>query len=119
VQVLDVIPMAIGIETARGDLHQIFKRNEAVPNLKQMTFTTSIDDQQDLQMRIYQGDEQYAAANELLGEFTFSGIRLGEAGSVRVQVDFNLTQDGILTMSARDRDTGTAMTKTVRLGLNK
>jgi molecular chaperone DnaK len=119
VQVLDVIPMAIGIENARGELHQIFKRNESTPNLKQLTFTTSIDDQQDLQMRIYQGDSKIAKENELLGELTFSGIRLGEAGAVRVQVDFNLTQDGILTMAARDRDTGAAMTKTVRLGLQK
>lgn len=119
VQVLDVIPMAIGIENAKGELHQIFKRNESTPNLKQLTFTTSIDDQEDLQMRIYQGDSKIAKENELLGELTFSGIRVGTAGSVRVQVDFNLTQDGILTMAARDRDTGAAMTKTVRLGLQK
>jgi molecular chaperone DnaK len=116
VQLLDVIPMAIGIENARGEMHEIFRRNESVPNLKQLTFTTSVDDQEDLQMRIYQGDERAVArTNTLLGEFTFSGIRLGRAGSVRVQVDFNLTQEGILTMSAQDRDTGVAMTTTVNL----
>ncbi|MCK6547426.1 Hsp70 family protein [Myxococcota bacterium] len=119
VQVLDVIPMAIGIENARGQLHPIFQRNEATPNLKQLSFTTSFDEQQDLQMRIYQGDEELAIANELLGEFTFSGIRLAPAGHVRVLVDFNLTQDGILTMSAKDRDTGVEMTQTVRLGVTK
>jgi molecular chaperone DnaK len=118
VQLLDVIPMAIGIENARGELHEIFKRNEPVPNLKQLTFTTSVDDQQDLMMRIYQGDRrEKARENQLLGEFTFSGIRLGTAGSVRVQVSFNLSQDGILTMSAKDRDTGTEMTTTVELGV--
>ena len=118
VQLLDVIPMAIGIENARGELHKIFERNESVPNLKQFTFTTSVDDQKDLQMRIYQGDEDGKARdNQLLGEFTFSGIRLGSAGSVRVQVDFQLSQDGILTMSARDRDTDAEMTTTVRLGV--
>jgi molecular chaperone DnaK len=116
VQVLDVIPMAIGIENARGEIHQIFKRNEPTPNLKQVTFTTSVDDQEDLIMRIYQGDEKVANQNELLGEFTFSGIRLGPSGSVRVQVSFNLTQDGILTMSAKDRDTGAEMTTAVTLG---
>jgi molecular chaperone DnaK len=117
VQLLDVIPMAIGIENAKGEMHEIFKRNESVPNLKQLTFTTSIDDQEDLQMRIYQGDRPDSARdNQLLGEFTFSGIRVGKAGSVRVQVDFNLTQEGILTMSAHDRDTGAEMTTTVRLG---
>ncbi len=117
VQLLDVIPMAIGIENARGELHEIFRRNESVPNLRQLTFTTSVDDQEDLQMRIYQGDRpDVARQNTLLGEFTFSGVRLGRAGSVRVQVDFSLSQEGILTMSARDRDTGTEMTTTVRLG---
>ncbi len=119
VQVLDVIPMAIGIENAHGELHQIFKRNESVPNLKQLNFTTSTDDQQDLQMRIYQGDEKVAPENELLGEFTFSGIRLGKAGSVKVQVDFDLTQDGILTMSARDKDTGAEMESSVNLGFKE
>jgi molecular chaperone DnaK len=119
VQVLDVIPMAIGIENARGEMHQIFKRNEATPNLKQANFTTSMDDQEDLIMRIYQGDERIARQNELLGEFTFSGIRLGPAGSVRVQVSFNLTQDGILTMSAKDRDTSAEMTTTVTLGAKR
>ena len=119
VQVLDVIPMAIGIEDAKGRLHKIFNRNDSVPNLKTVTFTTSVDDQQDLQMRIYQGDEIEARANEALGEFTFSGIRVANKGDVRVQVAFNLTQDGILTMSAKDKDTGAEMNTTVNLGIHK
>ena len=120
VQLLDVIPMAIGIANAAGELHEIFERNEAVPNLKQLTFTTSVDNQKDLQMRIYQGDEpDHAVENELLGEFTFSGIRLAEAGTVQVEVEFALSQDGILSMSARDKDTGAEMTKSVTLGARK
>ncbi|MCC7386385.1 MAG: Hsp70 family protein [Deltaproteobacteria bacterium] len=119
VQVLDVIPMAIGIEDAEGRLHEIFKRNESVPNLKTLTFTTSQDDQETLEMRIYQGDERQARQNELLGEFTFSGIRVAERGKVRVEVIFQLTQEGILEMSARDRDTGIEMKTTVNLGVRK
>ncbi|MBK6684878.1 MAG: Hsp70 family protein [Deltaproteobacteria bacterium] len=115
VQLLDVIPMAIGIEDARGQMYEIFKRNEPVPNVKTLSFTTSQDDQADLQMRIFQGDSQVARTNELLGEFTFSGIRLGRAGEVRVEVAFNLSQDGILSMSAKDRDTGVEMKTTVKL----
>ena len=61
----------------------------------------------------------YDMPTERFGEFTFSGIRVGEAGSVRVQVSFNLTQDGILTMSAKDRDTSKEMTTTVKLGLKQ
>ena len=115
VQLLDVIPMAIGIEDARGQMYEIFKRNEPVPNVKTLSFTTSQDDQADLQMRIFQGDSQVARTNELLGEFTFSGIRLAKAGDVRVEVAFNLSQDGILSMSAKDRDTGVEMKTTVKL----
>ncbi len=119
VQLLDVIPIAIGIENAQGNLHEIFPRNGSVPNLKQMTFTTSVDGQQDLQMRIYQGDQERADANELLGEFTFSGIRVAPKGEVKVEVDFSLSQDGILNMSARDKDTATEMKTSVRLGQRK
>lgn len=120
VQVLDVIPMAIGIADATGKLYEIFKRNESVPNMKSVSFTTSVDGQVDLQMRIYQGDQtQQASLNELLGEFTFSGIRVGQAGSVRVEVAFNLSQDGILDMSAKDRDTGAEMKTSVNLGVAK
>ena len=117
VQLLDVIPMSIGIANAAGELHEIFERNEAVPNLKQLTFTTSVDNQKDLQMRIYQGEHiDNAAQNELLGEFTFSGIRLAQAGTVRVEVEFSLSQDGILSMAAHDQDTGAEMEQSVALG---
>lgn len=117
VQVLDVIPMAIGIENAAGDLHHIFARNTSVPNMKRLSFTTSFDQQQDLKMRIFQGDEPRAASNQLLGDFTFSGIRVAKAGEVRVLVDFELTQDGILKLNASDEDTGANMKQTVQLGL--
>jgi len=118
-QVLDVIPMAIGIQDADGNMHSIFDRNAPVPNLKQKTFTTSVDQQQDLEMRIYQGDDTVAAKNELLGDFTFSGIRLAPSGAVRVRVAFNLTQDGILEIDAKDDETGTEMQKSVTLGISK
>ena len=70
-------------------------------------------------MRIFQGDDEVALKNELLGDFTFSGIRLGPKGSVRVRVAFNLTQDGILEMDAKDDETGAEMQKSVTLGLDK
>jgi hypothetical protein len=104
------------LEDATHRIHEIFPRNAPVPNLKTVTFTTSANNQPDLVMRIFQGDHHEAVANELLGEFTFSGIRSGPAGSVRVQVAFNLTQDGILEMSAKDQDTGKEMKTTVKLG---
>jgi molecular chaperone DnaK len=115
VQLLDVIPMAIGIERADGDLHEIFKRNASVPNQKSLVFTTSYDDQSELSMRIYQGDQKQATKNELLGEFEFSGIRRGPRGSVKVEVVFDCNVEGILTMSARDKDTGKEMKTTLKV----
>jgi len=116
VQLLDVIPMAIGIERADGRMQEIFKRNAPVPNQKSLTFTTSEDDQVELIMRIYQGDNQdKAQSNELLGEFTFSGIRQGPRGSVKVEVVFDCNVEGILTMSAHDKNTSKQMKTTVKV----
>ncbi len=114
-QLLDVIPMAIGLEKAGGDFHVVFPRNAAIPNAKQLVATTSFDRQESLAMRIYQGDSPKAKENELLGEFTFSGIRPDKAGAVQVEVTFDVNVEGILTMSARDTDTGKEMKTTVRV----
>lgn len=114
-QLLNVVPMAIGIETAEGGLHVLFERNSSVPNQKQFMFTTHRDNQHDLLMRIYQGDEPTARDNTLLGAFTFSGLRPGSAGSVRVEVVFDVSAEGILTLKAKDLDTKAKMQQTVRL----
>ena len=66
-------------------------------------------------MRIFQGDNEAVAKNELLGEFTFSGIRPAKAGEAQVEVTFDVNVEGILTMSARDPATGKEMKTTVRV----
>jgi molecular chaperone DnaK len=114
-QLLDVIPMAIGLEKAGGDFHVVFPRNAAIPNAKQLVATTSFDRQESLAMRIFQGDSPKAKENELLGEFTFSGIRPDKAEAVQVEITFDVNVEGILTMSARDTETGKEMKTTVRV----
>jgi molecular chaperone DnaK len=114
-QLLDVIPMAIGLERAGGAFHVVFPRNAAIPNAKQITATTSYDKQSTLAMRIFQGDHPLVAKNELLGDFTFSGIRSGRAGQVHVEITFDVNVEGILTMHARDPETGREMKTTVRV----
>lgn len=115
IQLLDVISHAIGIEDAKGNLFKIFDKNSPIPNAKTQLFTTAEEDQQEVIMRIYQGHEKKAVENQLLGEFTFSGLRAGKAGSVRVEVMFDVNIDGILAMSAKDRDTGREMKTTVKI----
>ena len=117
IQLLDVIPMAIGIMRGDGGVHRLFPRNASVPNARGFEFTTSVDNQSTLEMRILQGDEDTAQETELLGEFTFSGLRPGPAGSVRVEVIFDLSQDGIVSLAARDLDTGTTMQQSVRINV--
>jgi molecular chaperone DnaK len=114
-QLLDVLPMAIGIEAADRTLHHLFERNSAVPNQRQFTFTTHRENQRDLVMRIYQGDKPAARENTLLGEFTFDGLRPGPAGSVRVEVVFDVSAEGILSLRAKDLDTQVEMRQTVKL----
>jgi molecular chaperone DnaK len=114
-QLLDVIPMAIGLERAGGAFHTVFPRNAPIPNAKQVVATTSMDNQTELAMRIFQGDHEMVAKNDMLGEFTFSGIRPARAGSVQVEITFDVNVEGILTMRARDPATGREMKTTVRV----
>jgi molecular chaperone DnaK len=114
-QLLDVIPMAIGLERAGGNFHVVFPRNAPIPNAKQLTATTSYDQQTELAMRIFQGDNEQVVRNELLGDFSFSGIRPDRAGEVQVEITFDVNVEGILTMHARDPATGKEMKTTVRV----
>lgn len=117
-QLLDVIPMAIGIEAAGGNFHEIFPRNAPIPNAKPLTTTTSYDDQTEVAIRILQGDSPTASDNELLGDFVFSGLRPAQAGQARIEIIFDVNVEGILALSARDVDTGKQMKTTVRVTQN-
>ncbi|HTP50692.1 MAG TPA: Hsp70 family protein [Anaeromyxobacteraceae bacterium] len=114
-QLLDVIPMAIGIEQASGVMHEVFPRNAPIPNARSISATNSQNGQTELALRIFQGDHAQAVRNELLGEFTFSGVRPGRAGEVRLEVVFDVNVEGILAIQARDLDTGREMKTTVRV----
>ncbi len=114
-QLLDVIPMAIGLEQAGGTMHVVFPRNAAIPNAKAIAATSSEDGQTELVVRIFQGDHAETAGNELLGEFTFSGVSPGRAGEARLEIVFDVSIEGILTMSAKDLDSGRQMKTTVRV----
>jgi molecular chaperone DnaK len=114
-QLLDVIPMAIGLEKAGGEFHVVFPRNAAIPNAKAVEATTSYDRQTEVAMRIFQGDHSEVSHNELLGDFLFSGLRPSPAGKARLEITFDVNIEGILTMSARDLDTGKQMKTTVRV----
>ena len=114
-QLLDVIPMGIGLERADGKMHVVFPRNSAIPNARAITTTTSRDNQDTLCMRIYQGEKVEARQNELLGEFLFSGIPPQPAGKPQVELTFHVNIEGILSMSAQDLSTGKRMETSVKI----
>ncbi len=114
-QLLDVIPMAIGIEAAGGKMHLVLPRNAAIPNAKAFAATSSMDGQSELVVRVFQGDDPDVSRNEILGEMTFAGVRPAPAGGVRLEILFEVNVEGILTVSARDLDTGKRMTTTIRV----
>jgi molecular chaperone DnaK len=114
-QLLDVIPMAIGLEAASGAMHVVLPRNAPIPNAKAIAATSSLDSQSELVVRIFQGDHPQTADDELLGEFTFGGVRPAPAGAVRLEVLFEVNIEGILTVSASDLDTGKRMATTIRV----
>ncbi|MCK5687976.1 Hsp70 family protein [Myxococcota bacterium] len=115
-QLLDVLPMSIGIERADGEMHTIFARNTPLPNQKKLAFTTHKNEQPDVLMRLVQGDNHVARENVLLGEFSFSGFPIAEAGKARIEVIFDISTEGILSLNATDSDTGAQMTQKVSFG---
>jgi molecular chaperone DnaK (HSP70) len=113
---LDVLPMAIGINKADGTMHVLFGKNQPLPDYKTRTLTTSKDNQRSIMLKIYQGESKYVAENELLGTFVFSGLRPAPKGQVKIEVTFHIDSEGILNLTARDRDTGQLVESRLKLG---
>lgn len=116
VTLLDVLPMAIGINKSDGTMHVLFAKNQPLPDYKTRTLTTSKDGQRSIMLKIYQGESKYVAENELLGTFVFSGVRPAPRGQVQVEVTFHIDSEGILNLTARDKDTGQLVESRIKLG---
>ncbi len=117
VTLLDVLPMPIGIAKVDRSFLPLFPKNCPIPHVRRLTLTNSKDNQKTIMLKIYQGDSDVAADNELLGTFVFSGIRQMPRGKVKVDVWLNIDSEGILTLSAKDKETQDAVD--VRLKLKK
>ena len=109
VDLLDVLPMAIGIAKVDGSLLRLFPKYSPIPSYKSLILTNSKDNQKSIMLKIYQGDNEVATENEILGTFIFSGIREAPKGTVKVEVLFHIDSEGILTLTARDKDTNQQM----------
>ncbi len=105
---LDVTPHALGIMTFGSHFEELIPNNTTVPTSQTKTFTTSRDNQTAVKIIVMQGDSEAAHENELLGEFILTGLRRARKGDVEIEVAFEINTDGIVSVSAKDLETGQA-----------
>lgn len=103
---LDVTPHNLGIMVAGGLVDVIIERDTTIPTSAQKMFTTVRDNQTQVRIMVMQGDSPQATQNELLGEFVLDQLREAPRGVVKIEVSFNISADGIVSVSARDAETG-------------
>jgi molecular chaperone DnaK len=106
VLLLDVTPLSLGVETQGGLMTRIVDRNTTIPVRRSETFTTAADNQPAVDVVVLQGERERAADNRVLGRFQLTGIRPARRGEPQVEVVFDVDANGILNVTARDRDTG-------------
>lgn len=106
VLLLDVTPLTLGIETEGGVMTALVERNTTVPVEKKNIFSTASDNQTAVTVRVFQGERKMAASNRLLGEFNLEGIPPQPRGIPQIEVKFDIDQNGILSVSARELGTG-------------
>ena len=99
---LDVTPLSLGIETVGGLMDTIIPRNSKVPNKAGRQYTTSVDGQKNLKIAVYQGERDLVEHNRKLGEFILRGIPPMPAGLPKIDIQFIINADGILTVRARE-----------------
>jgi molecular chaperone DnaK len=103
---LDVTPLSLGVETKNDTFTVIIPRNTTIPTKKSMIFTTTVDNQTKVRIHVLQGEREIASANKSLGYFDLVGIRPAPKGIPQIEVTFEIDVDGIVKVTAVDRDTG-------------
>jgi molecular chaperone DnaK len=110
---LDVTPHTLGIMVVGGYFEGLIPQNSTVPTSRSKTFTTVRDNQTAVKILVLQGESHRAEENELLGEFVLTGLRRAPAGQVEVEVTFEINADGIVSVHAKDLETGQQQSITV------
>ena len=106
VLLLDVTPLSLGVETLGGVMTKVIDRNTTIPARRVETFSTAEDNQSAVEVVVLQGERERAADNRVLGRFRLEGIRPAPRGRPQIEVTYDIDANGILNVSARDKDTG-------------
>ena len=114
VLLLDVTPLSLGIETMGGVMTALIEKNTTVPTKKSQTFSTAEDNQSAVTVHVLQGERKQAAGNKSLGQFNLEGIRPAQRGAPQIEVTFDIDADGILHVSAKDKDTNKEQKITIK-----
>src|SRR5215207_7768240 len=106
VLLLDVTPLSLGLETLGGVMTKVIERNTTIPTRRTEVFSTAEDNQPAVDIVVLQGERERAADNRVLGRFRLVNIRPAPRGVPQIEVTFDIDANGILNVSARDKDTG-------------
>jgi molecular chaperone DnaK len=118
VLLLDVVPLSLGVETRGGVMTKIIERNTTIPARRSEVFSTAEDNQPAVDVVALQGERELAADNRVLGRFQLGDIRPAPRGEPQVEVTFDVDANGILNVTARDKDTGKEQGITISEGSN-
>src|SRR5271166_755798 len=108
VLLLDVTPLSLGVETLGGVMTKVIERNTTIPARRTETFSTAEDNQSAVEVVVLQGERERAADNRVLGRFRLEDIRPASRQVLQIDVTFDIDANGIMNVSAKDKDTGAA-----------
>ena len=114
VLLLDVTPLSLGVETLGGVMTKIIARNTTIPVKKSEMFSTAVDNQTNVEIHILQGERELVTGNKSLGNFRLDGIPAADRGVPQIEVTFDIDVDGILSVKAKEKETGVEQSVTIQ-----